>query len=127
MRKSTTLTVASVVLMLEMVDSMQAQRSSRSNKFGRELAVPVHLADDQEFHVPLSELLAYGKQLFAANWTEQEGAGRPLTKGTGKALADPNDPLVGARSFNRISGPDANSCFGCHNEQIGRASCRERV
>jgi cytochrome c peroxidase len=119
MRKSTTLAIASVILMLAMVASMQAQRSSRSNKIGREVSVPVHLADDQEFRVPVEELLAYGKQLFAANWTEQEGAGRPLTKGTGKALADPNDPLVGNRAFNRLSGPDANSCAGCHNAPYG--------
>ena len=54
-----------------------------------------------------------------ANWTEQEGAGRPLTKGTGTALSDPSQPLVGARAWNRISGPDANSCYGCHNMPYG--------
>jgi cytochrome c peroxidase len=65
--------------------------------------------------------LEYGKKLFMANWTEEEGAGRPQTKGTGTALADPSRPLVGARAFNRISGPDANSCYGCHNQPYGIA------
>ncbi len=44
---------------------------------------------------------------------------RPLTKGTGTALSDTSDPLVGKRAFNRISGPDANSCYGCHNMPYG--------
>jgi len=51
--------------------------------------------------------------------TEQEGSGRPQTKGTGTRLADPSQPLVGVRAFNRISGPDANSCAGCHNMPYG--------
>src|SRR4029079_3467502 len=41
--------------------------------------------------------------------------GRPLTKGTGRPLADPSRPLTGARAFNLISAPDANSRAGCHN------------
>lgn len=30
-------------------------------------------------------------------------------------------PLVGMRAFNRLSGPDANSCAGCHNAPFGIA------
>jgi hypothetical protein len=88
-------------------------------KIGREVAVYRHLKDDEEFQVPLSELIEFGKKLFGANWTEQEGGGRPLTKGNGKALSDPTAPLIEGRSFNRISGPDANSCAGCHNQPYG--------
>src|SRR5439155_16099737 len=72
-----------------------------------------------EFSVPVQRLIAQGKLLFVANWTEQEGAGRPLTKGTGRPLADLSQPLKDARAFNRISGPDANSCAGCHNGPYG--------
>jgi hypothetical protein len=82
---------------------------------GREVSVARHLADDEEFRIPLVELLALGQKIFAANWTEQEGGGRPLSKGTGKQLTDPTAPLTGRRAFNRISAPDANSCAGCHN------------
>jgi hypothetical protein len=89
------------------------------SQIGREVSVPKHLQDDSEFRVPLAELLAHGRLLFSANWTEQEGGGRPLTKGTGRPLSDPSRPLVGARSFNRISAPDANSCAGCHNAPLG--------
>jgi cytochrome c peroxidase len=88
-------------------------------RLGREVAITRHLNDDDEFRMTLSDLLVHGKLLFAANWTDQEGAGRPLAKGTGKQLSDPRNPLVGKRSFNRISGPDANSCSGCHNSPYG--------
>ena len=90
-----------------------------STRIGDERAVPRHLQDDEEFTLSVQELLAYGKKLFMANWTEEEGAGRPLTKGTGTALADPSHPLTGMRAFNRVSGPDANSCYGCHNQPYG--------
>src|SRR5437879_68021 len=91
----------------------------RKSHIGQEVAVPRHLADDQEFSIPLQALLAHGKLLFNANWTEQEGGGRPLTKGTGRPLSDPSRPLTGSRAFNRISAPDANSCAGCHNSPYG--------
>src|SRR5213594_3895845 len=84
-------------------------------QIGQEIAVPLHLPDGQEFSAPVEKLVAHGKLLFNANWTEQEGGGRPLTKGTGRPLADPSRPLKDARAFNRISAPDANSCTGCHN------------
>src|SRR5258708_18875166 len=80
-----------------------AHSHAKANTIGQELAVPHHLRDDDEFRLPLSELIEYGKKLFMANWTEQDGGGRPLTKGTGKALSDSRAPLAGIRSFNRIS------------------------
>ncbi len=88
-------------------------------RLGQEVAVSHHLADDEEFSIPTKELIEYGKKLFVANWTEEEGAGRPTTKGTGTGLSDRSQPLVGARTFNRVSGPDANSCYGCHNSPYG--------
>src|SRR5262245_56653728 len=101
-------------------DATETGRTGQqAHRIGQELAVPRHLADDEEFSLPLKALLEYGKKLFMANWTEQEGAERPITKGNGAALADPAHPLVGARAFNRVSGPDANSCFGCHNMPYG--------
>jgi len=90
-----------------------------AKQIGRELAVPRHLADDEELRIPLAELIEYGKKLFNADWTDQDGGGRPLLKGTGRTLSDPAAPLVSGRAFNRISGPDANSCAGCHNKPFG--------
>jgi hypothetical protein len=88
-------------------------------KIGQEIAVPVHYSDEDLTRRTLSEILDHGKLLFAANWTDQEGAGRPQMKGTTRALADPSQPLSGLRSFNRFSAPDANSCAGCHNLPYG--------
>ena len=86
---------------------------------GREVAIPRHLQDGEEFSLPLRDLLAHGQRLFTAVWTIEEGGGRPLTKGTGAKLSDPTSPLEFPRNFNRISGPDANSCAGCHNLPFG--------
>jgi hypothetical protein len=96
-----------------------AQSPSHTSRIGQEHAITHHLSDDDEFRIPLLELIDYGKKVFCANWTDQDGAGRPLTKGTGKPISDPSAPLKGARAWNRISGPEANSCAGCHNQPYG--------
>ena len=82
---------------------------------GSERAIPAHLADGEEFRLPVSRLIRHGERLFSAAWTVQDGAGRPLTKGTGGPLSDPGAPLLFPRNFNRVSAPDANACAGCHN------------
>ena len=107
-----------VAVCLWAVTDVGAQKPLRQD-IGREVAIARHLEDDEEFRTPLLELIEHGKRLFAANWTDQEGGGRPLMKGTGKELADPSRPLVGNRAFNRISAPDANSCAGCHSIPYG--------
>jgi hypothetical protein len=84
-------------------------------QIGREVAIPRHLQDGEEFNTPLPQLIRYGSQLFTAKFTIQEGAGRPLSKGTGAAVSDPTSPLVFPRNFDRLSSPDANACSGCHN------------
>src|SRR6202171_3858939 len=86
----------------------------------REVAIPRHLQDGEEYQITIPQLIAFGEKLFTAKWTIQEGQGRPNTKGTGPAppLSDPSEPLVFPRNFNRISGPDSNSCSGCHNEPV---------
>src|SRR3989442_1128107 len=53
-------------------------------QIGIEVGVPDHLADDREFHLSLPNLITYGKTIFSATWTEQDGGGRPLSKGTGR-------------------------------------------
>lgn len=88
---------------------------------GQEISIARHLADGEEFTISLRDLVDHGQRLFAANWTSQEGGGRPLTKGTGAPLSDATAPLVFPRNFNRVSAPDANSCAGCHNAPFGIA------
>src|SRR5947199_369327 len=89
---------------------MVAISQSPRGKVGQEVAVPVHMQDGEEYQARVRDLVAYGKKLFTAAWTIQEGAGRPMSKGTGMMLSDLRDPLLFPRNFNRISGPDANSC-----------------
>jgi hypothetical protein len=88
---------------------------SRNSNVGREVAIPVHLQDGEEFTISRKQMIRYGEQLFNARFTIQEGAGRPLSKGTGAPLSDPTSPLLFPRNFDRISAPDANACSGCHN------------
>ena len=46
-----------------------------------------------------------------ASFNTLDGAGRPETTGTGADRERRDAP----QNFNRISGPDANACSGCHN------------
>ena len=85
------------------------------SQIGSEIAIPKHLQDGDEYRLPIRDLIDFGRKLFTARWTSQEGAGRPLRKGTGDPLTDPLEPLVFPRNFNRISGPDTNSCAGCRD------------
>ncbi len=82
---------------------------------GEEKAIPRHLQPGDELAMSPKELVDFGERLFKAQWTVQDGAGRPKANGMGKPLVDPDSPLEFPRNFNRISGPDANSCTGCHN------------
>jgi hypothetical protein len=36
---------------------------------GREVAVPRHMRESEEFRTPIPELIEYGRTLFNANWT----------------------------------------------------------
>jgi Di-haem oxidoreductase, putative peroxidase len=92
---------------------------SRQSNVGRENGLSCRLNDGQEFLTSVGQLLSLGRSLFSANFTESDGAGRPLTKGTGRPLTDSSHPLIGSRAWNRFSGPDANSCAGCHNSPYG--------
>jgi hypothetical protein len=93
----------------------------QSPDVGREVAIPTHLQDGDEFTTPIKKLIEYGAQLFNAKFTIQEGAGRPKSKGTGAPISDPSSPLVFPRNFDRISSPEANACSGCHNAPVSGA------
>ena len=61
--------------------------------------------------VSAEELFEAGKKLFGASFNTLDGAGRPNSTGTGA----PRERREFPENFNRFSGPDANSCAGCHN------------
>jgi len=58
------------------------------------------------------ELIAAGRRLFSAKFDVREGAGRPEATGDSK----PTMRAGRQRGINRIAGPDATSCAGCHND-----------
>lgn len=110
-RKCSLLLVGSTVLLA----ATAAVAQNAGSQVGREVAIPTHLQDGEEFNISLRQLIEYGAQLFNAKFTVQEGAGRPRSKGTGAALSDLSSPLLFPRNFDRISSPEANACSGCHN------------
>ena len=97
---------------------VHALRAQDGSLIGKEVAIPRHLQDGEEYELSIQKLIQFGESLFTAKWTIQEGQGRARVKGlpTGPQLSDPSEPLVFPRNFNRISGPDSNSCAGCHNQ-----------
>ncbi len=88
-------------------------------QIGQELSSYERLEDGEEFAISLQELIRRGEAAFRAEWTPQQGGGRPLSKGVGAPLSDLADPLVFPRSFNRVSAREANGCAGCHNAPFG--------
>ena len=101
--------------------AVAASAQSPSSQIGREVAIPTHLQNGDEFKVSIAELIQFGAKLFNAKFTVEDGAGRPQSKGTGAPLSDPSSPLVFPRNFDRISSPDANACTGCHNAPVAGA------
>ncbi|HET6201379.1 MAG TPA: di-heme oxidoredictase family protein [Planctomycetota bacterium] len=58
------------------------------------------------------EALRLGRVLFEAKFNRLDGQGRPAATGNGVPTArTPDEP-----AFIRTSGPEAGSCFACHNE-----------
>ncbi len=106
------------VVMLSCACATWAQDRSQTNSIGKEVAIPRHLQNGEEYELSIPKLIKFGESVFTAKWTIQEGQGRAHVKGlpTGPQLSDPSEPLLFPRNFNRISGPDSNSCAGCHNE-----------
>jgi hypothetical protein len=88
-------------------------------QIGQESSTYRRLGDGEEFDLSVHELIAIGRATFTAEWLPHEGGGRPLSKGTGAALADSSRPLVFPNNFNRVSAMDSNSCAGCHNQPFG--------
>ena len=60
-------------------------------------------------------LIERGRQLFKAKFTDEDGAGRP--KAT-QAIVPTKRKRGANPAFSRTSGPDSNSCAGCHNDPV---------
>jgi hypothetical protein len=62
--------------------------------------------------IGLEEVVRHGRRLFEARFNTLDGQGRPGT--TGDGVPRPH----GQPAFVRTSGPDANSCQGCHFQPV---------
>lgn len=63
----------------------------------------------------VKKLIEAGKRLFETRFNVLDGAGRPSATGDSKPTFRLEENNIG---FIRTSGPDANSCAGCHNQPI---------
>ena len=61
----------------------------------------------------LEELRTVGEALFGASFTTQDGVGRPQAT---QAIDPTRRKHPRAQMFLRTAGPDAGSCFACHNQ-----------
>ncbi len=79
---------------------------------GDEPAVKVHFSQSgiEAGKYSVDELVEHGRNLFTASFNALDGAGRPNLTGTSEFRRRRKSP----DNFNRISGPDANACSGCH-------------
>ncbi len=75
-------------------------------------AVTVHFSQTgiERGMYSVEELIEHGEMLFNASFNALDGAGRPILTGD-QRFRQRRDGVDG---FNRISGPDANACSGCH-------------
>lgn len=64
--------------------------------------------------IRLRELVGIGKQIFTASFNTLDGSGNSKIR----FIADQTEQEELFSRFNRISGPDANACSGCHNTPI---------
>lgn len=81
---------------------------------GERPTLPGHMRqeDIESGALSFGEIFERGRLIFLADCNELDGAGRPEFTGALDARPRVEFPF----SFNRSSGPDSNSCFGCHNK-----------
>jgi len=70
--------------------------------------------DVSEGIISPEELIAIGAQIFSASFNTLDGSGNTKIR----LFTSDNEKSSLLARFNRVSGPDANSCAGCHNQPI---------
>ena len=87
-----------------------------SDTIGDERLLTSHMSQQliDQRRVTLAQLAAHGKFLFDTPFTDADGRGRPAINGVFPAGS--RIPRGAPDNFNRISGPDSDSCAGCHNK-----------
>jgi len=75
MKQARTVLAGLVLAIPAVVCGADDTRPAAASSIGREVSIARHLGDGEEYHLPMADLLRHGKDLFNANWTEQEGGG----------------------------------------------------
>ncbi len=90
-------------------------RADAAPVIGESGALGAHIsqADIDAGALSLDQLVERGEALFGASFNTLDGAGRPETTDVSPNNFRP--PREFPDNFNRISGPDANSCVSCHS------------
>jgi len=73
-------------LLLFALSALSPSSLAAPQALGEEVSVPSHLTPGEEHQLPLRALVRRGREIFKANWTVQEGGGRPLTSARVVAL-----------------------------------------
>lgn len=102
--------VGAVLSVLSAATAAEARRCPPG--FPDEPAISRHI---EQSHInagryDLGDLFSIGEAFFEAIWNRCDGQGRPAATGTGAARSPFGQPAL-----SRTSGPDSNSCAGCHN------------
>ncbi|KAK3606975.1 hypothetical protein CHS0354_018571 [Potamilus streckersoni] len=94
-----------------------AQSEEMPADIGRENSFPAHIdLEKVELNdAGIRQLISAGKALFQARFTLNEGAGRPAATSSEMPTKRPKSDTP---ALFRTSGPDANSCQGCHNTPV---------
>ena len=58
-----------------------ALRAFDESQIGKEVAIPIHLRDGDEYQRSIRDLIDFGRKLFTARWTSQEGRRPAAAKG----------------------------------------------
>ena len=103
------------VLSILAMQTMACQPSPQSTPLtiGDSPGILAHVSNNDLLNgeISTSELISIGKQIFSASLNTLDGA----TNSKVRLRGDGSDAFILNTRFNRISGPDANSCAGCHN------------
>jgi cytochrome c553 len=108
-----------VVLILVMLASAQPPRAAAADQGANDWdPAPVRPVADQAAALRdprrVLDLVAAGRALFLGPFSRSDGVGRPSASGDVK----PTRRLPAAAAADRLAGPDATACSGCHNRPV---------
>ena len=100
-----------VVAMLATAGTVAVAREPWDSGIARDVPIPRGTLD----RVALDALVERGRELFVAPFALSDGAGRPMAT---QAIVPTKRRRAANVGFQRMSGMDANSCAGCHNQPV---------